>query len=291
MAWPAEAGSLGMIAAPSRRKREAAPVRSQVMCAPAPVYQPAVVHAPRRTPRSEPVRSRMFDFAGRRGKHYGEARGLHRVFNAALYRFYRDNSAPPAESDSPFDTNATLPYTPTDVYADGTWYLSMSRFNGVLDSGFLPLGQAGETYLRLELSGGGEQGNPPAAPQEARVEAVAGGVVRVRGGYFQTGSDRADQWAIAYTFDGGAPATDTPDATQDLDGEFVMSLLQHDLTAQSHGTTVKARVQVRRNDGTAESPVWVYSEGSTVLTITADATGPTTPTSGDSWPGQLPATE
>ena len=236
-----------------------------------------------------PTHSRSLFSPATRHRHYHDGRGQYRIFNAAEYRFYRSNSAPPAEDDSPFATNATLPHEPADVYADGTWYLSVSYFNGVLDSGFLPLGLAGETYLRLDIASGTETGSPPYAPQDVRLEASAGGVVRVRGLYFQTGDDRADEWAIAYTFDGSTPAEDTPDYTADLDGEFVLSLLEYDLAAQSHGATVKVRVQVRRNDGTEESPNWVYSEGSTVLTTTADATGPTAPTGGDAWSGAMPA--
>lgn len=227
-----------------------------------------------------------FGFAALRGKWYQAARGKYRVFNEAEYRFYRSNSGPPAESDTPFASNATLPYTPADTFADGTWYLSVSYFNGVMDSGFLPLGPAGETFLRLDLSGGEETGSPPAGPTDWRLEPVANGVVRILGFYWQTGDLRADQWAIAYTTNGGDPPADSPDVTQDMP-EGNLGVLSYELPAQGHGTTVKVRLQTRRNDGTAESPDWIYSEGSTIKTVTADASGPAAPLAGHDWPGRV----
>ena len=251
MAWPAEAGSLGLVRA-------------------------ALVTRIRKVP----ARSRVFNIAAGRGKYYFDARGKYRVFNAAEYRFYRDNSAPPAEDDSPFATNATLPHEPADVYADGTWHVSVSYFNGVIDSGFLPIGAKGETYLRLDLAAGVETGSPPTAPGDARIENIGGGVVRILAYLVDTAADRAEQWAIAYSTDGSTPAADAPDVTQAI-GDDTLAILDYDLPAQSNGTTVKVRLQTRRLDGS-----WVYSEGSTVLTITADAAGPSAPPAGENWPGQ-----
>ena len=232
--------------------------------------------------RSRTISPRLIEL----GRRYHDGRGKYRVFNAAGYRFYRSNSSPPAESDTPFATNATLPHEPSDTYADGTWYLSVSYFNGVLDSGFLPLGPHGETYLRLDLSGGEETIQPPKGPNDWRLEACAGGVVCVVGFYFESDDNRADQWAIAYTTDGSDPPADTPDANPAVQGN--LSVLGYDLPAQSHDTTVKVRLQTRRNDGTAGSPDWVYSEGSTILTLSADAQGPAAPPAATLWTGQLP---
>jgi len=220
-------------------------------------------------------------------KHYGEARGLYRIFNDAEYRFYRSNVAPPQESDTPFATSATLPYEPPDTFADGTWYLSVSYFNGVLDSGFLPLGPNGETYLRLDLSGGQEINAPPNPPNDWRLEKRPNGVLRIVGIYLQTGNLRADEWAIAYTTDGTTPATDSPDVTVAM-GNRGIAILTYDLPAQSDQTVVKVRVQTRRNDGTDQSPQWVYSENSDAKTITADARGPRSPVAAERWTGRLP---
>lgn len=220
-------------------------------------------------------------------RYYVDWRGLFRIFNAAEYWLYRSNSGPPAESDSPFATASSLPATPSDTYSDGTWYLSVAWFNGVLSSGFLPVGPNGETYLRLDLSGGQEEGPPPIGPISWRLEARPSGVVRVHAVIYLRGHEHdPDQWSMAYTTNGSTPAEDTPDATSDLDatgGQF----LTYDLPAQANGTTVKVRLQTRRNDGSAETPDWVYSDNSTVLAITADAAGPTTPLDAETWPGSV----
>lgn len=235
-------------------------------------------HCRVRPPRQRrPTVTRMAAYRGRR---HAEFRGKYRVFNAAEYRLYRSNSGPPVESDTPFGASSSLPTTPANTYADGTWYLSLSWFNGVFDSGFLPIGPRGETYLRLDLSGGAETLEPPAAPSTWRIDQTAG-VVRVSGLYAQAGSLRAEDWAIGYTVDGSTPAADTPTVTQAIAAD--LDALVYDLPVQSHGTTIKVRLQTRRNDGS-----WVYSEGSTVETLVIDTTGPTAPRAGDRWSGRLP---
>ena len=68
---------------------------------------------------------------------------------------------------------------------------------------------------------------------------------------------------------------DDPAITSSL-GESLLSVLNYSLPAQADGTTVKVRVQTRRNDGTEGTPSWVYS-ASSVVSAEADATGPTVP--------------
>lgn len=215
-------------------------------------------------------------------RRYATHRGLFRIFNTTEYRFYRSNSTPPEEGDTPFATSSSLPHTPADTFADGTWYLSVSYFNGVIDSGFLPVGPDGETCLRVDISGGGQTNAPPDGPLEWRLEARAGGVVCVIGLYMQPGTERAGEWAIAYTVDGSTPPEDTPDVTQTIAARGLVPLT-YDLPAQADGTTVKVRLQTRRNDGT-----WVYSENSVVKTLAADAQGPTAPLAVEAWHGRLP---
>lgn len=232
---------------------------------------------PRRRPaRVHAIELHLIDFA----KRYWTGRAQHRVFNSAVYRFYRSNSAPPEEGDTPFATSATLPSTPADTYADGTWWISVSYFNGVLDSGFLPLGANGETYLRLDLVSGAVVSSPPQAPVSAYLEVLAGGVVRVHALCVEVGALRPDTWAIAYTTDGSTPAEDSPDVTEAFSAGVGIAALVYDLPAASDGEVVKVRVQLERDAS--------YSEGSTVLEATADAAGPSAPAGGESWPGGIP---
>jgi len=255
MAWPAESGSLGVIRSESTRRR-----------------------SPRRR-----ARSRVFDFPARRPTFTLDGRGRYRVFNAAGYRFYRSATGPPRETDPPFATNATLPHEPADTYADGTWYLSASYFNGVIDSGFLPLGSRGETYLRLDLAAGVEVGSPSAAVADVRIEQLAGGIPRIVALYYEPGDNRAEEWAVAYTFNGTDPAEDAPDYTATMPTAGA-AILDYNLAAQSHGTVVKARVQTRRSDGDGG---WIYSDNSEILTLTIDTSGPTASLAGRNWPGPI----
>jgi hypothetical protein len=212
--------------------------------------------------------------------HYHDLRGLYRVFNAAAHRFYRSQTGPPEPGDAPFATAAALPATPEVAWADGPWFVSVSAFNGVIDSGFLPLGPAGETYRRFDLAAGAMVGSPPAGAASWRLEPRAGGVVAVVGYYDETGANRAEQWAIAYTTDGEDPAADDPDLTEAMPASG-MAVLEIDLPAQADATVVKVLVQTRRDDGTVETPVWVYSEDAAIRAAAANAVGPTAPLAGD----------
>lgn len=295
MAWPSEAGSIAKVRGKIPRDRvERLPESIHVegmRIAPNPdVWQLSRgVH---------PVRAKSLEVepfqpqSRRLGRRVAAApfrvlfTGTYRIEGTAVYRFYRSNSGPPVEGDTPFATNATLPYTPTNTFPNGTWYVSVSRFNGILDSGFLPLGENGETYIRLEISSGVVLGVPPNAPVAVTLELRPGGVVRVRAFYYQVDTLRATEWAITYTTNGSTPGTPpgvSPTVTVAMPTGGA-AVLQYDLPAQADGTTVKVRLQTRRNDG----GTWRYSEGSTVLTIVADAAGPVQPLVIQQWPGRLP---
>ncbi len=252
MAWPTEAGSIAGIV---RSRRQAG------------------------TP--EKPRSSVIDSSAWRIRFYLELRGRHRIFNTAEYRAYRHSTRPPLESDTPYDTNPTLPFTPTDTFANGTWWLSLTRFNGIVESGFLPLGPSGEAYKRLDITSGSEVLSPPNQPLSWRIVATAGGYVRILATYRQDDSLRATQWAIAYATGAGSPATDNPDETATM-RTAGLSILDYEIGPYSHLQLVKVRLQTRRNDGT-----WQYSENSTVLSLNADTEGPTVPPGGAYWPGNL----
>jgi hypothetical protein len=212
-------------------------------------------------------------------RRYGVARGLFRVWNWPEYRLYRKQDDPPVESDTPFATAPSLPSTPADTFGDGQWYLAAGYYNGIYDSGFGPQDAAGRLYRRLTIDGGQETGLPPKTPDRVALQLRRGGIVRVTATYAENGALRAEEWAIAYTTDGSDPAEDSPDVTRGFDARGA-AVLGYELPAQPNGTVVRVRVQVRRNDGADDAPVWVYSLGSEVLSATADAEGPAGPEGG-----------
>lgn len=231
--------------------------------------------SPQPSPRAIWIGRPLIDY----GPRAASARGLYRIFNAAGFRFYR-SSTPPAPGDTPFATSATLPYQPSTTFADGTWYLSVSYFNGVLDSGFLPLGPRGETYLALTLSGGAVAATLPSSPLSVQLLQIAGGIPQVIALYSPAadGTNAADTWSIGYTTDGTTPASNTPTATQAMRGSN-LALLAYSLPAQSNGTVVKLQLQTRRGA--------VYSTPGAVLSLTINTTAPASPAGLQSWPGQV----
>lgn len=286
MAWPSEAGCV----AQAKRRALGIPARvaqrSRFLATPWTPPQPVATTQSRRRRRhglGAVRRSRIEDPARFRGRFYADARGLYRRFNAAEYRFYRDSATPPAEGDAPFATNATLPHTPANTYADGTWWLAMSHYNGVIDSGLRPQGDSNAVTRRLDITAGLEV---PVPPDEPTVELVpmAGGVLRVLASYSQAGSLRATEWAITYTVDGSTPGTPpaiSPDVTLAFVAAANAEILEYDLPAQADGTVVKARVQTRRQDA-----AWTYS-ASQVVSGTADADGPAASLGGNAWRGRI----
>jgi hypothetical protein len=216
-----------------------------------------------------------------------DARGLYRIFNAPGYRFYWSAVGPPQEGSTPSAVNASLPYTPAATFADETWYFSVSYFNGVLDSGFLPIGRAGESYLLLTIAGGSAAPGPPLPPLDVRLQAAAGGVVAVTAIYYEDGPNRATQWAIAWTTDGSDPPASDPAATITLSASG-LAVLSYNLPAATDGATVRVILQTRRNDGTDLSPAWTYSIPGAIQAVVAAASGPSAAIAAAAWPGELP---
>lgn len=205
------------------------------------------------------------------------ARGLYRIFNGEEYRFYRSNSVPPTLLDVPFASSQTLPYTPTDTYADGTWLLSMTYFNGVLESGFFPIGVNGQTYKTIEISSGAALDTRPSAPTNVTLAQLSGGVVRVSAVYnaLVDGTNAATEWSISYTVNSAhfatviLPINNAP-----------FSILAYNLIAQSTGDIVEVTLEVRRGS--------TYNLTSIPVSITIQADGPTAPIGISSWVGNLP---
>ena len=216
-----------------------------------------------------PARARFFDRA--KPTYTLDVRGRHRVFDDAEYRFYRSHSAPPEEGDTPYATSSSLPATPADTFSDGTWYISVSHFNGVLDSGFLPIGRNGETYRKAVISGGALQATTPPAPG-IHLEPVAAGA-RLFANVILDEDGETYEWAVAATTNGSTPASDAPGYTAAAEGAAVYA---RDFSSLADGTVLKVVVQIRRNDGTVGSPVWVYSDA-VRAELTIDAAGPAAP--------------
>jgi hypothetical protein len=215
--------------------------------------------------------------------YYSGMRGLYRVFNAAAYRIYLTTGSPPIEGSTPWATSASLPVTPTAALADGTYYLSVSYFNGVLDSGFLPIGPAGETYLRLVVSSGATLPAPPCDPISLSLTMLPGGVVRVVGLAVQTAATPPALWKILYQVDGAAAL--------EVDVPFMagpLSVLDASLPAQANGASVGVTISTERNDGTLASPTWTESVNSISKAIVVLADGPTAPLGDSDYPGPLP---
>ncbi len=216
-----------------------------------------------------------------------DARGDYRVFGDAQYRFYFRDGSPPEEGDDAWATSATLPATVGDVpdgLDDGDFYFSAEYFNGVIRSGFLPLGANGETYLRIKTAGGVVQGAAPNGPTNWRLELRPDGVVAVMGFYFDRSALRALSWAIEWTTDGTDPPAAAPEQTvvQAMPTSGV-AVLDFEVPAQADGTVIKVRLRTQRTGSTIES------ERPEIKQATAEA-GLAVPTVElrDRWTGRLP---
>jgi hypothetical protein len=242
----------------------------------------------------------LFNTATMLGEYKALFTGLWRIKNAAKYWFRWNTSRPPTLDDPVNGTTATLPHTPADTFTSGTVYVAMTYFNGVLESGFYPVGANNEPYLRIDLDAGGTQTiSPPAAPLTVDLQDRGAGTARIVAYYSDRAAEayRADQWCVAYTTDGTTPPADTPDYTASI-GSGVVIPLMLDLDADfdgaafpaSHNTALQVRVQTRRNDGTAGSPDWTYSKttDADVQSITIDAQGPDAPPGAHPYAGYTP---
>jgi hypothetical protein len=214
---------------------------------------------------------------------------LWRIFNAAEFRAYWSNSGPPVPGSTPQATGPSLPFV-TAGLADGTWWFSLSWFNGVFDSQFLPIGPNGETFLRLDLAGGHVTGSPPAGPTSCQLQNVAGGIVRIIGLATAAATMQfPESWAIAWTADGSTPAAGAASIFIPFTAGQWLGLLDYVLPAQAAGATVKVCLQTAINTGTALAPVWVYSESSILQSIVLPTSGPSPPLEATDWPGELPS--
>jgi len=202
------------------------------------------------------------------GRAYARGRGLYRVKGTAQYRFYRRQDGVPVPGiDAVWATAASLPNTPAGTFADATWYICVTYFDGFTESS--PL-----TTFRLDISAGALGPAPPGGPSKWQLQRKAGGVIDVVGLYWPEpdGDDAADYWRIWYTTNGSEPdPAGAPDYSIAMTFVRGAAVLRKSLPGQGHGTTVKALLRSYR-DGDS-----IASENATSKSTTADATGPGAP--------------
>jgi hypothetical protein len=185
------------------------------------------------------------------------ARGLFRIFNDAIYRLYYQSS-PAAPGSTPDATSSTLPYSVS--LADGTWYLSASYFNGVYDSGFLPLGAAARPYQIVTLVGGVVIASPPPAPLSLELAETAPGVVTVTA----TATDPGNVGDLWYLTTNVTPATYTKSVSAGA-----LAIFRYSLPAVSAGTMVNITLCLQNSGGSNSAAI--------TASITTASGGPTAP--------------
>lgn len=206
-----------------------------------------------------------------RKRHATQVRGLSRVFNAAEYRFYRkDGSAPVPGTDSPHATASSLPDTPAGAWSDGDWYVTVTYFNGIIESLPKLQGPDGTAAKRLEISGSLEVDAAPGDPSEVTVSAIAGAKIRVVAIYSQA-RDRGrgitpTHWRLSWSGDASGSASIAFATAQNEEIR-----LDYEITL-SDGQSVTVVVKTGYDPGTG----FVESDG-VQATVTADSTGPDAP--------------
>lgn len=198
-------------------------------------------------------------------------RGCYRVDGTAGYQAYHEEDADPVPGvDDPFATNATLPFTPDDVFGNGDHRFALTYEN---DHG---LEGDSRKITRIIVSGGSEDDLPPSGPYQIRLSPRPDGEMRVEAlaVLAAAGSDRrATHWALWYTTDGSAPGGGDADYTETISAGRGFGRLRYDgIPAQDDGTLV--RVLVRTRTGSTDS------EGDVSGSLTIDRTGPGAPAGG-----------
>lgn len=234
-------------------------------------------------PRAMIVLRAAFD-DGLGGRAYSAARGLYRIFNAAGYRAYRNNSGEPIPGvDAVFASSATLPWSPATAFADGTWRMGLEAFNGVLGSDFAAV-------RPLKVTTGQLDENSPGEPETVELRQTAGGVPHVTAVYNRLRDEQlgfaGDQWALWYTTNGSAPGGGSPQYTQDMTFDQGHDRLEYDLPAQTAGTNVRVLVKVRRSGVVGIGGAIPSSAVGATADAVVSLTGPAAPAGGGSGEGR-----
>lgn len=214
------------------------------------------------------------------GRRENKAIVRYRVFNSAEYRIYINTSAPPQPGDTPTLTTASLPYEDpgTTFVAPNKYYISMSYFNGVYDSGFYPIGPAGESYLILDLSvtpvvTTSRPLNPQYATAFIRYDVYGTFIATLQATYFEEGDNRATEFAAWYSYSGyPSDGESSPDYTATIDDNGIAVMEWSGVTGSVYPATAYFRVKTRR---LIAEDTYVYSKTGVLASCTADASAVT----------------
>lgn len=202
--------------------------------------------------------------------------GLYRIADDDLdrYELHIGVNAEPDITAAPTETFTSLPHTTTATLTSGaTHYLVVNKRNK-----YGMRSQSNRSTI-IKLTGTLEARLGPSAPQFITLTASASGTFKTTAFYnaAKDGDDAANQWLVYFTSDGSTP---TPGVTTPvvIDMAIVNGVAYLDYTTATFGggTTGKVLVRVRRYEDASDST------NSSVLTATADTTGPSA-TTGDAF--------
>lgn len=174
-------------------------------------------------------------------------RGLHRCANDALklFELYMGTDGEPDLTAAPDKTSASLPFD-SDALAASHEYRFVTRYRNAWN---LVAQNIVASSIRLDANGD-EELAPPSAPEEIRIDAAAGGAVRVRAVYRYLEDDedvRADRFAVWLTSDGSTP-NGYAGPTHTVTPTMVDGLAKLDWTSgvYADGLTIKGLVRMQR---------------------------------------------
>lgn len=202
-------------------------------------------------------------------------RGAYRVEEDALerYELFIGQDADPDPDGTPDETFTSLPHETAALTPGHTYRFLLRRRN---KHGLSSQNLSCRTVI--VAGDGSETEASPSGPDETRVEAAAAGTIRVRAWYHPgpDGDAAADTFLVFLATGGGDPDpdNDSPITTATMDASDGTARLDWTSGAYADGTTVKVIVRSRRS-GTPNYD----SENTTIFTVGAETSGPSTPDS------------
>jgi len=218
--------------------------------------------------------------------YYGEIAGANRIPRSTTPRYliWLGAGSPPNSEAFYLDkaTN-TLPYTyPLNLPGPQTYYIHVREQNK-----YGLRSPVQEIVLHVDAQND-MPADPPCGPAEVTLEARPDGKVLIWALYnpreegdtpAAIAAARADEWVV-YVKAGEAPDpdVDTSTATQAMRGGEAREVLAYTtVSGYVEGTPIYVLVRTRRNDGTAEDPVWMESLNTDAKSVHAQWWGPRRP--------------